>query len=192
MAYDIDDFRIVVAGDLAGSEVWANTWSVTGTGTPQSLSDAFHAFYTGIFDACANTSVAASFTLTQRVGNVPISATWSPIPGDDSVNPALPNEVALRVSLSGDNGVQGGPFLCGFSSAVLNDSGNLDSTIRTGFIGALTSLRDDLAAADWALAINKATTAVHVAVDTARLGSVFDVIRRRRNRLSESYVSVNF
>lgn len=193
MAFTDDDWRVVVRGNLANGEVWANTWGIRDLvdADPQDVADAFHNTYAGWAGVWANTTTADQITIVKLGTNTEQIVSWTTITGEDDTNPALPNECAIRLSLTGDGGVRGGPFLAGFSTVVLNDSGNVDGTIRTNLMGAVEALRDELALVDAVLGIIRPTAEDVVTVQTARIGRVIDAIRRRRNDITEDYLSLD-
>jgi len=192
MAYTDDDLRVVIRGNLPGGEIWANTWAVKDLGDfpSQDLADAFHAFYGALAGIWANTTTATDITITRLSTNEELGASWTTVTGDDTSPSAMPNECAVRLSLSAPDNVRGGPFLTGFSVATCADDGNFAASNQSEVGGAFDTLCTDLTLIDHALCINKTQDEELVFVTQGRIGQVFDVIRRRRNKLSENYFVV--
>jgi len=197
LGYVAGDTLVVINGNLPDGEVWANTWAahhapVVEAEDYQALADAFHGFYTGYFDIMVNESNAANCTMRALDTGAPVSPSWTTIPGDATTESCLPTEVALRISLQAAPRFRGGPYLPSPNVSVVDESGQLDDTVRAAVVSAFETLLEDLETAEWALHINRTSVEGLAVVTGARIGKTFDVIRRRRNDVAESYVEVNF
>lgn len=194
MAYSSGDLLITVRGNLAPAEIWTNTWAFKAVGgTPDYLQvvDALEVFYG---DLATNwlpvefTAVGA--TVKALDTGITTEAAWNLITGQN-VQDILPTQLAVRVSLSGAGGVQGGPFLPGWSKQASAEDGVIDSGVVTDIIDALDVLNTSTQAADFVIGINRPTTATVVQATQARVGQRFDVIRKRSNNNAEAYASTS-
>jgi hypothetical protein len=118
------------------------------------------------------------------------------VPGTKSAYKNLPTEVAvvvsLRTGLVSRRG-RGRNYLPAPAVSEVADRGRLDHTRRDSMAAAYAAMLADV--------VSGATTYSPAVVSTVgqelnnvvqiRLGDVFDVQRRRRDDLSESYVNVN-
>lgn len=191
MAYTAGDYAITVVGNLPGGEVFANRWCVSRTdpgADPQDAVAALRDFYLVWSNACNEDWEATGADVRDLAAEVSFGGTWATVPGQEDTNNPLPDEVAVRISFKA-GAANGGPYMCGLSVAHVDPTGNLAAGSRTAFAAGLSNLIDDLVAADFVLALD--TKGSLETVTQIRLGQVFDVIRRRRNKLSESYTVIN-
>lgn len=196
MAYTTDDFLFTVRGNLASGEIFANNWAGTRTdsGAPtQAFVDELHTFYADLAalwmpDDTTVTSCQVK-TLSSGITN---TLAWTTITGANSQDP-LPTQLGVRVSLfSGTGPTSGGPFLPGWAKQVNTAGGLVITDVQDDIIEGLETMVTGLGAADWALGIDSPTAAAVRAVTSARVGRRFDVIRKRANEVSESYVTTDF
>lgn len=192
MAYSAFDFQVIVNGHLPGSEVWANTWTfdnMSGTGDRDDAVADLHQFYTdikGLWNTGVGADSATIYDLSDSIGS---PGTWTAIVGT-SANATLPQEVAIRVSLTDLEGVHGGPFLPATNVATVAATGILATASQTTLATALTNLNANLDGHDLQLRIDRPSVETTVEARQGRIGLVFDVIRRRRNNLNEAYAVV--
>jgi hypothetical protein len=183
---------VIIEGNLPGSEVWSNRWTVQETDVASDINDALVAFHT-LYAAWSGLMVD-DWNVVRIAGRnlatgLVVDYSFVPIDGGSSTDP-LPTECAIRISLTGTGGRHGGPFIAGFSSTFTDGQGQLDSTNATAMRNGLNALVTDLAAADFVLRMDSPTTTQTVALTQARLGRTFDVIRKRRNNVAEAYLPV--
>lgn len=192
MAYSPEDHSVVVRGNLPGGEVWANTWAydaATLTGDHQDVADAFHQLYEDLAAVMTDPWTASQVSVRNLSSGDEVPVSWANIIAG-LTNDAIPPECALRISLRAAGSVRGGPFISGWSIQVLDPAGNIDDPNRDIVVAAFTTFFATLAALDVFLSINRPTLEVLAHVVDARVGQVFDVIRRRRNSLNEDYVLI--
>lgn len=196
MAYVDTQYLLTASGTLPGGEVWFNTWCVQETDVASSTTDViadFAAFY-------------ADFTVLLHpewtFNNIRLKNLATDVVIDNPINPAgtgasaeptpLPTQVAVRVSLKAPPNINGGPFLTGFAPSVLGTNGELDTAAAADIVSAVEDLRDNLASHDWQLCINRPTILDVEPVAIARVGTRFDIIRKRANELLENYSTITF
>lgn len=194
MPYSAGEYLVLVEGDTGNQDPWVNTWcfkDTLGSQDPQDVVDILHAFYVDIAPLQGAAFSSDSATVRDLFTNVLTPASWvSQLGGDAS--PILPPQIAVRVSLYSAIGQNGGPFIGGWSNAANDTGGVLDSAAKTDITGGLTTMAAALSAADWSLQINRPTSPETVTVTQAKVGSRFDVIRRRANEIAENYSVVPF
>lgn len=195
MAFTTDDWRLQIRGDLPGGEIWVNTWCVQATDPGSEIQDAadvFHAFYVALEANFHNTLwTHVGCTAKNLSSGAIFDLDWVGGSGNDG-DDSLPNQDGIRISLSALPQRRGGPFLPGWDLGALTSTGMLNNTAVTALVAALEDVRDDLATANFALAIESPTDLVTSAVTMARVGNRFDVIRKRANSQAESYTAVVF
>lgn len=190
MAYTANEFLVVIEGTLQSSEVWSNTWAVLDTVGGQSRQDAvdsFHQMYVDLKADLSNDWNALTATTRELLGNTSTPRAFEDIVGVRTGD-NLPTECAVRISLNDQNGHNGGPFIGGFTVNVINSDGTLASTQQTNFSGAVQNLVANLDADQFSLRINRPSVSTTVQALQVKTGKTFDVIRRRRNAVLESYV----
>lgn len=195
MAYGDGDWRVSVRGTIGSEESWVNTWAVIGPSADFAVMAPilahFDTLYTALGGFAAHLSnewSAVGATARDLSNGITYDLSWNVIAGA-SATEKLPNQLAMRVSLSSTLGVNGGPFLCGFSQNA-NSDGVIDATTITDFSGALEDLWANLDGDGTFLGIDRPTIPAVVPVARMRLGARFDVIRRRANDLAEAYTLV--
>lgn len=193
MAYSANEWAVIVEGTLAGSEVFANRWTIldaVGGSDLDDARDAFHDLYASWAGVCSAGQFAVN-TITFRnlsTGAV-VTPSWTQIIGQAADDP-LPSQNALKVSLSAIPNRHGGPFMAGAGSTCLDGAGFIQTTDATGFRNALNALFSDLVAAGWNLRLDSPSDNVTRAIVSARLGRQFDTIRARRNQQPENFLTV--
>lgn len=190
--YVPQDYSIRVEGTLVDAESFANTWCVIDQVSGADIDDAiaaFHAFYDSLsFMWPASTHVVNAHW--RRLDGFAFGdGAWSTIDGTGAGN-SLPTECAVRVSLSAPLGTRGGPFLPATRTGEVVADGGLESGTQGLIVTALGDLDTALQAADWKLGIDQSSSETTAQATVARVGRIFDVIRRRRNNLPEAYASV--
>lgn len=196
MAYASSDDLITVRGSLPSGEVWANSWATIcdpDTVDYVALKDAFHNFYdelaTGTAPIFGEEWSATSYSRRHPSTGFVETPAWSLITGDNA-NDHLPTECAIRISINDGEGGRGGPFLAGFVVEGVTADGLFKGAYQNVIHDALQALVTDLADANAAVGLNHPTSETVTLAAQARVGQVFDVIRRRRSDISENYVSV--
>jgi hypothetical protein len=193
MPYTANEYLIVVTGRLQGPEVWSNTWAVldVGAATPTSSAVAqVRGFYNDIIGEFSNEWHADAASVKQLSTGISSPATWETFAGSDAGDD-LPSECAIRVSLDDQQGHRGGPFLGGFTTNALASDGRVAAATVTVIAGALDALASGLVSNGYQLRINRPTVSQTVVALRGRVGTVYDVIRKRRNNIAESYTSVD-
>jgi hypothetical protein len=192
MAYGPEDYRFTVRGTLNGTEEWANTWcvgSVADAANAVAAAAALHDFYTSVALHGLGSGWQATTCQSRNLDTgVTTDHTWATITGDDLAH-MLPNQIAVRVSLSTLSGVNGGPFLAGFSESANDSTGTLNNTDQSDLADDVETLANDLDAIGCVLSIDRPTVPATVPAVRARVGQRFDVIRKRANELPETYES---
>lgn len=189
MAYTAFDFQVVVTGHLVGGETWTNTWTfdtMGGLGNRQDAADALNQFYTDLKGYWTTLQGADSAAFVDLSDGFSIPATWTPVIGTAGSS-ALPQEVASRLSLDDGQGHRGGPFLPPPTTAGLASTGLMTTTYQDAIADAAVALNANALADDIDLRLDRPSVPSTVPVFRIRVGIVFDVIRSRRNALSESY-----
>lgn len=191
MAYDADDWQINVRGNLTGGEQWSNSWCFHDNdgGQPvQEVADLLSNWYETVWGFASwihnGTTVEGAVARSLLDGGL-TELDFFTGSGGNNVS-ALPNQLAMRISLSGTGGARGGPFIAGFDRTA-NDDGMIDDDCIGDIIGALEGLASAVITAGWTWCINRPTTEVTVPVNVGRIGHRWDVIRKRANELAESY-----
>lgn len=195
VAYSAGDTLIVVRGNLGTSEQFTNTWAVRRTDPGADIADvgtALHTLYAAIAvngQSSFCETVGASWRDLQaaEVGDF----TWASIDGDD-LDDLLPTECAIRVSLTASDRTRGGCFLAGMSVNSVENDGRFLASFAANIVDAVDTFRASLVSADWDLGIHSPTTETVKQAASARIGLVFDVIRRRRDNLAEAFVGVTW
>ena len=190
MAYSAGDILLIAEGGLPSNEVWANTWAVRlGTADYQDAADAVAGFYnsTDIDDIMHTGWSFTSLTVRDLFNQTSPAVSFTPntAGGENSTDP-LPTECAIRVSLSSLQ-QRGGPFLGGFTAFSLATNGQLVGASRDNIVDAVEAMAAALDTAGGELALHLPTSQLVVSLVSARVGSTFDVIRRRRNNVPENY-----
>lgn len=192
MAYAITHYRVQVRGALDAGETWSNTWAVIDTlggQDPTDLAAFFHDLYDGMKAARSQEWTATNAFVKNLGSGLLQTLPFATVTGEQSAD-ALPTECAIRLSLSDNEGRRGGPFLAGFTSAALAADGTYDTGARATLATLVNDFFNDLNTSDWAIGLDSPTDVTVVPVAVARIGQVFDVIRRRRNDIPESYLDV--
>jgi len=194
MAYSANDNLVQVEGSLPDGEVWSNSWAVKATPGTTDFDDveaAFHDFYdtlaTGAAPVFGNLWTATKYTRRHPSDSTVFQPSWVTITGTNA-NDFLPSECAVRVSLDDGATHNGGPFLAGFTVDAVTATGLFKLAYQNVVADAVEQLGIDLNATAADLALHRPTVPSVVEVTTAKVGQVFDVIRRRRNDLPEAYV----
>lgn len=192
MAYSAGDLLITVRGNLDPAEIWTNTWAFKVDGlNPDYLQvvDALEVFYGALAtDWLPVEFTAVGATVKALDTGISTEASWNLITGQN-VQDILPTQLAVRVSLSGAGGVQGGPFLPGWSKQASAEDGVIDSGAVTDIIDGIDTLNTAVQAADFVIGIHRPTNSTVVQATQARVGQRFDVIRKRSNNNAEAYAS---
>lgn len=194
MAYVAGDFRFRVSGTFDNGESWVNTWAfrniADGTLREATVSD-LHAFYAAAFLASVSSHThAVACTSKNLFTGSTIEEDWESISGDDLAD-LLPTQCAVRISLNSQSGVNGGPFLAGFSVNAVDENGDLVVGERTVLTSALGGLAESELSGGRQLGIERATVPEVVVASRGRVGTRFDVIRKRANDRAESYSTVD-
>jgi hypothetical protein len=163
---------------------------VTGAGPHSEVVPDFHEFYSDIASVLANDTTITTVLIKELSTGVSIPAAFEDITGG-SASDLLPTSLAIRVSLDNQLGVNGGPYLAGFSTAALTTTGRLSSTVRTTLLGATDALASSLVTRGYQLRIDRPSVLTTVVAAQARIGERFDVIRRRTNDTPENYASTD-
>lgn len=191
MAYIDGDIRVNVQGTLHGNEIWSNTWAVEGAVGLALKTEAvnrIHNFYSQISSAMTVEWHAQVATVTDLFANSSQDIFFDDVDGAE-VDAELPQQLAVRISLTAGVGVQGGPFLAGFTTAALAADGLVDSVTQTLIADEVEDLAEELDAEGLALALDSPTNTALFTVHTVRVGQRFDVIRKRSNDVLESYIT---
>lgn len=177
------NFGIHVAGAADQAAAVAADWAAALTSAWTDSTDGLEHWYTA--DVSIVVAHAAQLAaLTQRqVDAVDVSVT---LPGTEATREMMPHEVAVAVTTRGAaaNKKDRGRFYLPPPSSVVLDAGLMTDVIRAHFAEAAAIIVNSLQAAGWAPIIlhpDDSTTAI-AGVD---VGNVFDVQRRRRNKLIE-------
>lgn len=190
MAYVAGDYRFTVQGTLGSGEQWINRWAVRDVVGPTERGEvvsALHAMYTDIYLLHISSSAKAVSCQSKNLFTDTVTEeAWEDITGDD-LSTLLPTQCAIRASLNSQTGVNGGPFIAGWSDNAVATGGLLEVADQTGLLAAVSGFADALLADDMTLCIERPTTEELVTADRARVGLRFDVIRKRANDLAESY-----
>ena len=193
MAFTANDYRFIVRGNFDNGEVFFNRYAATrtdGGADPQDLVDALFAFYGTVYGTNISSHThAVGCTMHQLTGSGAVEAVWTGVDGDDLAD-LLPTECAIRLSLSTASGVHGGPFLAGWSVNAVDADGQLVTGNAVDVVNAYDTFYGAAVAADWIPAIERPAAATLNPINRARVGSTFDVIRKRRNELAEGYAVV--
>lgn len=112
--------------------------------------------------------------------------------GAESLPPQVSEVISLRTSSPGARH-RGRMYLPPLASNCLTANGRLDSSVRTTVLNGMKDFFDDWNADANTLPVAVASNAGSFVetVTHIQLGDVFDTQRRRRDRLPESYASVN-
>lgn len=193
MAYVAGDFLVEVRGTTTGGEIWSNTWGFTGVTTSteeQDVVTALHSFYNDMAAVCSNEWTAQVATGRNLFANTSDDYDFEEIVGTLTGN-NLPSQCAIRVSLTAEGNVQGGPFLTGFTVAALDASGLIASGTSSVIVTEVDELNTLVLAAGGFLAIHRPTVLSMSTVTKARVGQRFDIIRKRANDILEAYTVVS-
>lgn len=193
MAYTTDDYRFSVTGVLGSFEVFSNTWTVTDIGGTNPVVDcvpALRGFYQAIDDwLSADMSIDAC--QVRNLGtNVVTDFTWASIPGLNT-QALLPTQLAVRVSLRSALAQNGGPFIVGWAKQASTDQGLVLPDVVDDLLAAVVAMDNALEAQGYNLAIDRPTGPEVVDASQVRIGSRFDVIRKRANQVMENYVTAS-
>jgi len=196
MAYSTDDFLFTVRGTLASGEIFANNWAgvrTDGGAAAQDFGDALHDFYDTLAAVwMPNDTTITSCASKHLSSGITTELSWATITGANTQEP-LPNQLGIRVSLfSGTGPTSGGPFLPGWAKQTTDTGGLVTTDVQDDIIAALEAMVTTLGTVDWALGIQSPTAVAVRAVTSARVGRRWDVIRKRANDVSESYVTTDF
>lgn len=191
MAYSAFHFKINITGMAGPSEQWSNDWAVIDfEETPgdvddvvQALHDAYDAWT--IWQGDEYTAVAARST--QLLTGIQVEHSWATITGV-STQDILPTQLALRASLNTTAGVNGGPFLAGWSKQASGSDGLVVTTVQQDVVDEVVTLQTAIGLAGWRLGIHRPTLEIVVPAVRVRSGQRFDVIRKRGNDTPENYV----
>lgn len=194
MAYAAGEWKVNVRGNLAGSEIWSNSWCLidpTGVQDIQEAGDILHAFYEDIagfaswLGASWNTVGASAKALNTGLVQ---ELVWATETGSSASEP-LPQQLAIRISLQSAF-ARGGPFLSGFTTnAIGSTAGSVDAALIGDFVGALETMTASLTTAGWQLGLDQPTTLTATQVTGGRIGNRWDVIRKRANDVHDTYTS---
>lgn len=193
MPYADTEWAVIISGELPAGEVWANRWTIAETDVGADLlaaAGAFHAVYASWAGVCDSDWKANNISFRNLVNGGVVQPAWVQIVGEEGDSSPLPTECALRVSLSAMPNRKGGPYFCGVSTDHVDNSGQMAAVSLVGFVSALEALFDDLVAADFALRLDSPSDTETKEISACRVGRTFDVIRRRRNQIPESYINV--
>lgn len=190
MAYTANEFLVIVEGTIASSEIWSNTWCVLDTVGGQDRQVAVnivHSFYNAILGALSDQCIGLTATTRELSTSVSTPRAWDDTPGSLSAD-LLPTECAVRVSLNDRNNHRGGPFLCGFTISSVESDGRLLELHQVLLADEVQDLAQNLLGLGWQLRINRPSVGNTVVALEGKVGEVFDVIRKRRNDIPESYL----
>lgn len=193
MPYTNDQYRVTVEGNLGSGETFSNTWTFIDDTTGQDVQNAvdlLHDFY-GTWDQWIDNSASATMARARNLGtNVETIMGWTAVPGTNT-NELLPTQLAVRVSLNTASGLNGGPFLAGWSSQTVTTGGLCITDVQDDVLAGMEALNAALQSAGWRIGIDRPTVPQVSPATRVRIGRRFDVIRKRANDLSESYVSAD-
>lgn len=190
MAYSEGDILVTVRGSIGPSEQWLNTWAFApNAGTPvvADVVDDLHAMYAALaaeWFPVEFTAVGA--TVRYLFDSISEEAAWTTITGAN-VQDMLPSQLAVRASLNDNAGVNGGPFITGWSKQAAAEDGLLDSGAQTDLADAVEGLANAVQVSDYNLALHRPTVPAVNPVTRVRVGQRFDVIRKRGNDTPEAY-----
>jgi hypothetical protein len=191
VAYTANEYKIVVAGTVGTYEAWSNDWCVLDVGATDPIATAVaqvRGFYNDLTADLHTSWHAASVHTYNLSSGAATTPTWTSFAGAN-VSPILPTQVAVRVSLDDLIGHHGGPFIPGYTNASLSSIGTFDTAFRGRLLGAVEGLASGLLANGFQLRINRPSVGSTVAALQARVGTRFDVIRKRSDNTPESYAS---
>lgn len=189
MAYFDGEYLLTVRGNLPSGEVWANTWCVydsSNTLDPQQALDHLRQMYLDISADLSNDWNAASASIKNLFTGVTFPGSWTTVTGTETSD-NLPTECAVRLSFDDGQGANGGPFICGFVEDALHSTGILLTTVQGTLVDGIEALNLNLGTDGWSLHIHRPSVTSTVPVVHAKVGRVFDVIRRRRSAIAEDY-----
>ena len=192
MAYTNNEYRVQVRGSLAnGTESFINTWTVLDVTTGQDVNELaaiFRDFYiaAAALEMSSWTTIIGARAKNLGTGLVTDLAPFVAVDGDDLADP-MPTQIGVRVSLTGPAGLNGGPFIPGWSKNAGDEFGLFSHASQLAT--AAHDLCTDLVAAGWQLRIDRPTLSQTVAVLSGRVGKRFDVIRKRANDIVEGYTA---
>lgn len=204
MALTEQTLRVACSGTMTGNEVWANIWHVitaddaadpVATATMDSIAAEFEAFYTALAPHWANVTVLDQIVITPLAPSTTPPRSYSPtvtgtggtdiMPGQDAI------VLSLRTPLNTKSG-RGRIFLAGFQEGITADtSARITSTLRDLIGNEAVALNAALDAIVPAVGIAVYSRLLDDAngVTSFRVGTIIDTQRRRRNAISEQYVS---
>lgn len=189
MAYVNGDILVEVKGVTSGPEIWSNTWAVEGATSLALKEEAVarvHNFYNQIDALLCDTWEAQVATVHDLFANTSQDVFFDDVAGTSAFGP-LPQQIAVRVSLSAGVNVRGGPFLTGFASDRVDADGLFDSASQIIVADEAEDLAEELAAEGLGLALHSPTNTALFTVYQVRVGQRFDIIRKRANEILESY-----
>lgn len=196
MAYNDGDYLFTVRGTMAGSEEFSNTWACKSVDQGTNLTavvDALNTFYdtlaTGATPIWNDETVISSLRAQDLFVGEDVPVVWNSITGNSNTV-LMPTECSLRISLSGGGRHRGGPFLPPMRSASLDKDGRVLTGYQSAVADALVGLLNDVDAAGAQVALHAPSLTAVVDLTSAKVGRVFDAIRRRRNELPEDYLAV--
>lgn len=193
MAYTNEEYLVTVSGRIPSGEIWSNTWAIlridTGVAVQTGVNQ-IRGFYNDLIARLSNDWHADAAHVRNLGTGVSFDATWESFAGT-LTSDNLPTECAIRVSLNDLAGHNGGPFIAGSTIANVNPDGTIASSVTAVFIGAIDALASALLANGFQLRLNRPSVSQTVAPLQAKVGVVFDVIRKRRNAINESYVTAS-
>lgn len=193
MPYIDTEWAVLLEGTLPSDEVWANRWTVQESVVDPdeaALVTAFRVLYISWAGVCNVGWTCSKITLRNLVNGEIRQPTFALIDGDEELADPLPTECAIRISLTAGAGHRGGPFLAGVAADALDSDGRMAAASLTGFIDALEQFFVDVEAAGYTVRLDSPTTTSTRALTSCRIGRTFDVIRRRRNQVPESFTSI--
>jgi len=195
MAYTVDDWRFTCEGMVGPSERWSNTWTfndTAGTGDPEDVAAHLRTFYNDLHSFWSTAWTLTTIRYRNLVTNVDTISSAAAITGSAGTD-MLPSQLAVRVSLNTASGVNGGPFLGGWTVASVDASndGSFIDTQQADVATALTNLNNNVTSDDWAIALDRPTVPEVSACNRGRVGKRFDVIRKRSNDTPEVYETVD-
>lgn len=196
MAYTVEQFQVIASGTAPGGEVWYNSWCVldpTTSGDVDEIQSAFAAFYADIAALAVSDQWTYNFLRCKNLGTEVVYdlAVNPALAGSDTTNDPLPNQLAVRVSLKALPNINGGPFLTGFTTAAVGDSGELANGTLLDIVQAVDDLSTNLTGNQFAIGIQRPSALTCVEAESARVGAKFDVIRKRANERLENYEIVS-
>lgn len=194
-------FRHTASGTVIGGD-WSFTLHTEGV---ISVGDANTAWSTALTAGWVGSNVVEDIYASDTIMDTASTASINPATdkqltrvtatvshaGSITGNP-LPYQVAVVISLQSDTATRAGRgrlYLPAPDVSMCVD-GKLSSTALTNIDGGFTALFDSLNTSGLTPVIRNRTAHSSITITAARVGSVFDTQRRRRNKIPETYTAI--